>query len=730
MFRLRVLGGFALEGQAGAPAPPLPQRRAEALLAVLAVCGDLGCTRERLVALLWPESDEAHARHSLRDALRAIRQTVGPRTIPSVGDFLRLDPAVVVSDVASFTQAVRSGRYRDAVSAYAGPLLDGFHVDQAPEFERWLDGERTRLAREYGEALQQLATAAEDAGAWDEAAGWWARAVEHDPHNSHLVLRHMDALAAMGDRANAIRAADAHVRRLREELDLEPDREVLVGIDRIRRGEVPEARPQTAPEPSASVPSVAPTAGTAPNAMLPARGLRRLPLWAPWTAALAAVVLAGVLGIRHWLKPRAIAAGPPRTAIAVLPFQNLTADTAHAYFAGGLHDELLTQLAKVAALTVVGPTSVSGYRQTSKPLRQIGEELGVGSIVEGSVQVAGNRLRVIVQLIEPVSETRLWAEHYDRTLEDAFAVESDIAQRIVGGLGATLTSAEASALAAVPTRNAEAYQFYLQGLDYWRRPGKERANLEIAQQLYERALRLDSTFALAHAALSLVHRDMHSGFYDPSPARAELQRREAEVALRLAPDLPQAHLAMGVVDVGRFDHGRALEELGRTPQGPQRRRGLEMDRIRLPRAGRLGQRAGGVRPCQPARTARCRGDPRSRVYTRVGSALRGGHRRVSTGARAGAGRRAGSSRDRLGLHEMEGRLGHASHRRGQPASGGVARGGSLGTPAPAAARYPLGAPPPHPWPRGCATIRIQSSCDARGVGIPSPRRLGRRPHCP
>jgi TolB-like protein/DNA-binding SARP family transcriptional activator/Flp pilus assembly protein TadD len=562
MFRLRVLGGFALEGQAGAPAPPLPQRRAEALLAVLAVCGDLGCTRERLVALLWPESDEAHARHSLRDALRAIRQTVGPRAIPSVGDFLRLDPAVVVSDVASFTQAVRSGRYRDAVSAYAGPLLDGFHVDQAPEFERWLDGERTRLAREYGEALQQLATAAEDAGAWDEAAGWWARAVEHDPHNSHLVLRHMDALAAMGDRANAIRAADAHVRRLREELDLEPDREVLVGIDRIRRGEVPEARPQTAPEPSASVPSVAPTAGTAPNAMLPARGLRRLPLWAPWTAALAAVVLAGVLGIRHWLKPRAIAAGPPRTAIAVLPFQNLTADTAHAYFAGGLHDELLTQLAKVAALTVVGPTSVSGYRQTSKPLRQIGEELGVGSIVEGSVQVVGNRLRVIVQLIEPVSETRLWAEHYDRTLEDAFAVESDIAQRIVGGLGATLTSAEASALAAVPTRNAEAYQFYLQGLDYWRRPGKERANLEIAQQLYERALRLDSTFALAHAALSLVHRDMHSGFYDPSPARAELQRREAEVALRLAPDLPQAHLAMGVVDVGRFDHGRALEELG------------------------------------------------------------------------------------------------------------------------------------------------------------------------
>ena len=144
-----------------------------------------------------------------------------------------------VSDARSFTEALGSGRPADAVGVYGGPLLDGFHVDDAAEFERWLDGERTRLAREYVEALRHLATAAEGAGAWDEAVKWWARAVEHDPPNSHLVLQHVRVLATMGDRANAIQVLEAHARRLREEFDLEPDREVLATIERIRRGELP-----------------------------------------------------------------------------------------------------------------------------------------------------------------------------------------------------------------------------------------------------------------------------------------------------------------------------------------------------------------------------------------------------------------------------------------------------------------------------------------------------------
>ena len=544
-FRLRVLGGYALDGTSGAAAPGFPKRRAEAVLAVLAVCGDLGCTRERLLALLWPESEEASARHGLRDALHIIRRTLGAGAVPSAGRLLRLDPAVVASDVGQFSQALSAGRPADAVRLYAGPLLDGFHVDDAAEFERWLDGERARLVREYGEALKQLATAAESAGAWGEAGGWWARAVEHDPLSSHLALQQVRVLAAMGDRANAIKVAEAHVRRLREEFDLEPDREILATIERIRRGELPAQAVAVVPAVAAPA-AVPPSPGAvAPPPQDTARftgAARRIPRWAPWAAAVAALVLGGAFAAGH-LPGRRVEARAARTTIAVLPFRNLSEDTSYAYVARGLHDELLTQLVKVASLRVIGRASVGGYEETSKPLRQIGEELSVGSIVEAGVQVDGNRLRVTVQLLDPATQAHLWAERYDRSLDDAFAVQSDIAQRIVAAVGASVTSAEDGAIAAPPTQVAGAYEFYLQALAYQRRPGFLLENFRTAQQLYERALALDSGFALAHAALASVHVSMHKLRYDLSRSRLDLAQREADVALRLVPGLPQAHLA-------------------------------------------------------------------------------------------------------------------------------------------------------------------------------------------
>ena len=554
MVRLRVLGGFALEGASGAAVPPLPKRRAQAVLAVLAVCGDLGCTRERLLALLWPESDDASARHGLRDALHAVRRALGPDAVPSSGSHLRLDSSVVSSDARSFTEALGSSRPVDAVGAYGGPLLDGFHVDDAPEFERWLDGERTRLAREYVEALRQLATAAEGVGVWDEAANWWARAVEHDPPNSHLVLQHVRALATMGDRANAIQVLEAHAQRLRDEFDLEPDREILATIERIRSGELHTLQGGLPPFTPAPLAEQRPTAEEPPPQIAIPITVTRAPRWIPWAAGAAAIVLGATFGAARFLKPAAPEASGPRTAVAVLPFRNLSADSSYAYFAGGLHDELLTQLAKVASLRVIGRTSVRGYEATSKPLRQIGEELAVGSIVEASVQVVGDRLRVTVQLLDPVTQAELWAERYDRTLDDAFAVQSDIARQIVAAVGATVTGTEAGAIGAAPTQNAEAYQFYLQGVEYNRRPGFLRENLLVAQQLYERALALDSSFALAHAAVSYVHALMYKWRHDQSTTRLELAQREADVALRLAPGLPKAHLALGVLNHARAMH--------------------------------------------------------------------------------------------------------------------------------------------------------------------------------
>jgi DNA-binding SARP family transcriptional activator len=237
-FRLRILGGFALDGPVGAAPPPLPVGRTRALLAVLAVCGDLGSTLDRLASLLWPEEDAPRARRRLRDSLRALRRDLGPEAVLGVGDVLRLGPAVVSSDVQDFEEALAAGRLAEAVSLFRGPLLDGFLMEEATRFERWVEDERARLSRECQEALKRLAKRAELESRWDAAADWWARAVSLDPCNSRFVVRRMVALARAGDRANAIREGEAHCQRLKSEMGLEPDAAFLEELERIYRAEV------------------------------------------------------------------------------------------------------------------------------------------------------------------------------------------------------------------------------------------------------------------------------------------------------------------------------------------------------------------------------------------------------------------------------------------------------------------------------------------------------------
>jgi TolB-like protein/Flp pilus assembly protein TadD len=257
--------------------------------------------------------------------------------------------------------------------------------------------------------------------------------------------------------------------------------------------------------------------------------------------AVGAVAYAAVAGTRV-KRP----AAPARTAIAVLPFQNLSAQGSHAYFAGALHDEILTQLYKVPALRVIGRTSVMGYHGLNPPpLQRIARELEVGSVVEGSVQVVGEHVRVNVQLTDAATEAPLWVEQYDRTLDDALALQGEMAQQIVATVGVVLGSAERNALTTVPTEKAQAYLLYLQGKEIERRPDRRQENLAAAARLYERAIALDSGFALAHAALAGTHGWMYLLRYDMTPARLARQRAEAETAVRLAPNLPETHQAMG-----------------------------------------------------------------------------------------------------------------------------------------------------------------------------------------
>ncbi len=260
-----------------------------------------------------------------------------------------------------------------------------------------------------------------------------------------------------------------------------------------------------------------------------------------------------------FLLPRVVAHKIDRS-IAVLPFQNLSDEKENAYFADGIQDDVLTNLSKIGDLKVISRTSVMPYRATQSNTREIGKALGVGTILEGSVRRVGNRVRVNVQLINVANDQHIWAEDYDRELTDVFAIQSDLAQKIAGELRAKLSPAEKAQIERKPTENSEAYLAFVEGHDLLTRPDRLRTDTEKAEQLFERATRLDPNFAEAFAALAWVEDWMYHTF-DPTPARKAKARTSAEEALRIQPDLPEAHLALGFYHYYcERDYERALEE--------------------------------------------------------------------------------------------------------------------------------------------------------------------------
>ena len=206
--------------------------------------------------------------------------------------------------------------------------------------------------------------------------------------------------------------------------------------------------------------------------------------------------------LRHETSAVAAAVLPTVTAksIAVLPFENLSRDPDNAFFADGVQDEILTRLAKIADLKVISRTSTEKYRSKPDNLRDIAQQLGVTNILEGSVQKAGDQVRITVQLINALNDSHLWADTYDRKLLDTFAVESDVAQKIAGSLEAKLSGSEKRAIAARPTENSEAYQLFLKGRFFWNK--RTGADLHTAASYFEKAIAADPNFAGAYAGLA------------------------------------------------------------------------------------------------------------------------------------------------------------------------------------------------------------------------------------
>ncbi|HYJ80379.1 MAG TPA: BTAD domain-containing putative transcriptional regulator [Longimicrobiaceae bacterium] len=453
MFSLKLFGDPLLSGPDGTVTGRAAYRRRLALLGVLAVARGRPVGRERLIGLLWSEHPGEAARHTLSEALYVLRKELGDDLFASVGDEVALNPAVLGSDVAEFEAALEEGRREDAVRAYGGPLLDGFYVSDAPEFERWVDGERDRLARLHARALEELATAAEARGDPLDAAEWWRRLAVHDPYGSRTALRLVRALEAAGERAAALRAAAAHTSFLRQELEVEPDPELAQLVERLRAEPAWVAPPRPAPSaPVVAEPAPEPPAAGEGEPLIPAPAHPSEPAGVPplvlrrrvssrtaaYLGALSGIlVLAAVLAVADSPAPGEPAAPryDPRR-VAVLYLDDYSPGEELGYLANGLTEMLIHELSQVEGLDVVSRNGVKPYRDHPVTFDSMAADLRAGTVLEGSVQRSGDSVRVTVQVIDANTQGHLESRVIGMPLGAGglFALQDAVAAEVSGFL--------------------------------------------------------------------------------------------------------------------------------------------------------------------------------------------------------------------------------------------------------------------------------------------------------
>ncbi len=521
---------------AGAAAQP----RRLALLGLLARAGDRGVTREKLTALIWPDSDEERARRAITQSIYALRQELGSDDAIVGVKELRLNPELITSDVAEFSAAVRTNRPEDAVSAYAGPFLDGFHLTGNDEFDRWADGERAVLLQEYLEALEKLATAAVSRGDHAAATGWWRRLSAKDPLSARYAIGVMRSLMATGDKHGALEHARIHETLLEEQLDLPADRDVVALAARIRRelraGARAEADLQAAQSLVAVEETIDPLTRDAldsardavdePNDRLPESTLERTafpppprrietrviadpvpaPVAAsstPWrrarvrwrqvalAAAGLAIAAAGTVVLRG-RRAHAAAGDEPVVAIGRITDYSAMADRRYGLT---LADLLATNLARVEGFRVVSVprmleltrrASASGDTSAAAALTAA-RLAGATELVDGIVYTRPDgRLRLDLRRIDVENGDIIQAQTVEGA--DLFALVDSGTARLVTAHGGT----PPGSVTGVTTRSVAAYSLYAQGL-------RANANGDVpgARTLFAAALREDSTFAMA-----------------------------------------------------------------------------------------------------------------------------------------------------------------------------------------------------------------------------------------
>jgi len=365
----------------------------------------------------------------------------------------------------------------------------------------------------------------------------------------------------------------------RKELDIEPALVPQVWEDAVAAclAKDPVRRPQSAAEVAQRL-QLAP-AQTRAITTVPGKSSSRKVLLGAGVAAVIFLALAGwYFGIlNRQTKPVAVVTKPPQSqaaaipekSIAVLPLENLSEEKENAFFADGIQDELLSNLAKIKDLKVISRTSVMQYKSgITRNLKEIAQQLGVSNVVEGSVRRSGNHIRVSVQLIDAQTDRHLWVQNYDRTVADSITLQDELATEIAVALGATLSPQEKARLEVKPTNNPAAYDAYLRGRAFAAGSQFDKSTAEGAIRSYQEAVKLDPSFVLAWVDLSCVQSWSFWLGDDPSPERLAAAKDSADRALALGPNLPETHLALGYyLYYGQHDFTGGLAEFQQAEKG-------------------------------------------------------------------------------------------------------------------------------------------------------------------
>jgi DNA-binding SARP family transcriptional activator/TolB-like protein len=501
---LETFGKLALSGGASGLSH---QRRRLALLALLAASGERGMSRDQLLGYLWPESIAANARHSLEQLIHSLRRALGESVFTGVNP-VSLNSEVVGSDVTEFERALGRGALADAVALYAGPFLDGFYLDEAPEFERWATTERARLAERYAGALNRLAVDADSAGDHAAVVVWRRRLADSDPLSSRNALALMRALVAAGDKTSALKHARVYEALVQQELDSAADPSIAKYAATLRAA-VDEPANVTVTKAASAVkePSTLSAVTSAPldepvvekvTAEKPTAG-RRNYWWIAGTLLGATVLL--MVGLKAGNREKAPTLD--QNKIVVVPFRTSGADSSVKYLGEGIVDLIAPMLTgEGGPIAVDSRTAISTWNRftkgadgTADDARKVARALGAGLVLSGAVVETGGKLTITGNVISgqtgdtrPLTSISAPIDSIDALLD-----------RFVGQLLTRQSGVSEASVSAITSQSLPAIRAYLDGRAAYRRADRPRAI-----ESFTRAIDIDSTFALAALDLTVA----------------------------------------------------------------------------------------------------------------------------------------------------------------------------------------------------------------------------------